>query len=255
MKMNFSNFVHNQGACGSCWAHAAVGALEAHAELATGLATQLSTQEIIDCTANPKECGGTGGCHGATAELSFEEARNRGIALLSNYHSSPTGKCSESAPSAFKINSFVRLPENKESYLLYAMANKGPVVMSVDAQKLFMYDRGVFAGCNPDTIVNHAVLGVGYGTDEASGKDYWLIKNSWGDGWGESGYFRIERFTDDRAYCGIDNKPQEGVYCKDHPDSIEVCGLCGIASDSVYPVILPKTSLRHAKAHAFAMPR
>lgn len=250
-KMNFSNFVHNQGACGSCWAHAAVGALEAHAELSTGLQTKLATQEIIDCTANPRHCGGTGGCHGATAELAFEQARQRGIAQLDSY-TGVSGKCPQSAPSALKVKSFVRLPENKESYLLHALANSGPVVMSVDAENLFMYNSGVFSGCQPDTVVNHAVLGVGYGKDKKSQKDYWLIKNSWGEGWGEKGYLRVQRFNDDNAYCGTDTKPQEGVYCDEHPASIRVCGMCGATSDSVYPVIPPKTALRQQRQDMLA---
>jgi len=254
-QMNFSNAVHNQGACGSCWAHAAVGALEAHAEIATGLQSALSTQEIIDCSPNPRHCGGTGGCHGATAEIAFELARSRGISLSKDYKGTK-GQCAEASSSAIKVSSFVRLPENKASHLVHTLATKGPVALSIDASSLFSYHEGVFAGCQPDTVVNHAVLGLGYGTDE-KGKDYWLIKNSWGDGWGEAtsgssakGYFRLERFNEDSAFCGTDNKPQDGVYCEKHPASVPVCGMCGIASDSTYPVIPKtlKTSLRQGQA-------
>jgi cathepsin L len=242
-KLNFSNFVHNQGACGSCWAHAAVGALQAHAELATGLQQELSTQEVIDCSPNPRHCGGTGGCHGATAEIAYELARNRGISLSKDYKGEG-GKCPEAGQSALTVKGFVRLAENKASHLMQALDKQGPVVMSVDAENMFLYNDGVFSGCKQDAIVNHAVLGVGYGTDEKSGKDYWLIKNSWGGSWGEKGYFRMQRFTDDDAYCGTDNKPKDGVYCDDAPASIRVCGMCGSTSDSAYPVVASKTSLR-----------
>jgi hypothetical protein len=84
---------------------------------------------------------------------------------------------------------------------------------------------------------------VGYGTDQESGKDYYLIKNSWGDKWGEEGYFRVERFTNDADYCGWDEKPKDGVFCDDAPARVRVCGMCGVTSDSAYPVI-SKTALR-----------
>jgi len=242
--MNISNFVHNQGSCGSCWAHAAVGAMEAHAEITSGIAAQLATQEIIDLTANPRKCGGTGGCHGATAEMAFEYGRKYGIPRQDAYIKG------QQAPALVKLKGFVRLPENSQSYLLRALATKGPVALSIDAANLFMYHGGVFSGCKPDTIVNHAVLGVGYGTDAASGKMYYLIKNSWGDSWGEKGYIRSERHALDSDYCGWDNKPEDGVYCEDHPKRIRVCGMCGITSDSAYPVMYPRTALRQPEQSA-----
>ena len=57
--------------------------------------------------------------------------------------------------------------------------------------------------------VNHAVLAVGYGTDE-NGMDYWLIKNSWGTSWGMDGYFQIERGVN---MCGI-------AQCNSYPASV-----------------------------------
>lgn len=80
--------------------------------------------------------------------------------------------------------------------------------MAIDAsQKTFMfYHSGVYSdsGCssNPEKL-DHAVLVVGYGTDASNGKDYWLIKNSWGTGWGEAGYVRMARNANNM--CGVAN--------------------------------------------------
>ena len=69
---------------------------------------------------------------------------------------------------------------------------QGPVSVSVDASGWHHYSGGLFTGPCEDSLPHHAVLAVGYGTD-AAGTDYWLVKNSWGAGWGEQGYIRMER--------------------------------------------------------------
>ena len=53
--------------------------------------------------------------------------------------------------------------------------------------------------------INHGVLIVGYGTDEATGLDYWLIKNSWNTTWGDNGFVKIARISywDPNGICGI----------------------------------------------------
>jgi len=81
-------------------------------------------------------------------------------------------------------------------------------------------------------IIDHVVQLVGYGTDDSLG-DYWLIRNSWGEGWGESGYIRIKREAIPR--CGIDTDPSQGTGCDGGPEQVTVCGTCGILFDSCYP--------------------
>jgi len=230
--------VKDQGACGSCWAVAAAGAMEMHGEIA-GKAITVSHQQLVDCTPNPQSCGGTGGCDGATTELAFKYAVEKGLQAADDYQSHD-GTCSDSDTTshpALNIASFVTLPVNKQAPLEQALSDKGPVAVSVDAGSWGSYSSGVFDQCDKNAIINHAVLAMGFGTDSTLGK-YWLIRNSWGADWGEEGYVRLKKLdTDegDAGNCGIDNKPLDGVGCVGGPDELPVCGMCGVLSDSAYP--------------------
>jgi len=147
---------------------------------------------------------------------------------------------------------FERLPENKLAPLLKAVATQGPVAVSVDAGEWSMYQNGIFDSCKQDATINHAVLLVGYGTDKKLGKDYFLIRNSWGPDWGENGFIRLQRHSSDEGsagYCGTDSNPLEGVGCKGGPAKIPVCGMCGVLSDSAYPKGVRVTSSHDEGTH------
>ena len=128
------------------------------------------------------------------------------------------------------ISGYQRLPANDYAALMNAVATVGPVAISVDAGWM-MYEEGVYSSACGSTI-DHAVGLVGYGTD--NGEDYWLVRNSWGSGWGEKGYIRIKRFGEGKEPCKTDKQPGEGTGCKGGPSTMQVCGLCGIMSDSRY---------------------
>jgi len=82
--LNSTRHVHNQGVCGSCWAVSSVSVLQAHVEIHKPThAKTLSVQELVSCVENPRRCGGTGACDGATAELAMEYALNYGLASTS----------------------------------------------------------------------------------------------------------------------------------------------------------------------------
>jgi cathepsin L len=246
--------IKNQGHCGSCWAFAATEALESHVAIATGALFTLSEEEFVACMPNPAECGGTGGCSGATMELAFQFAIDTGLvsewtAPYTSYFGEDGGPsvnatmCQLTAEgyalsdnTVAGITGFHTLASNDYDELMDAVANIGPVAITVDASTWKNYYGGIYDGCNQESPeLDHGVLLVGYGTDAAAGGDYWLVRNSWGPTWGEDGYIRLARTANEGERCGVDVVPLDGTGCKDGPANITVCGTCGILYDTVYP--------------------
>jgi len=237
----------DQGSCGSCWAFSAIETLESHLSIATGEpAPVLSPQQIVSCAPNPRHCGGTGGCKGSTQILAFNYTKGVGITTEASYpYKGNTGTCDESKISSVAINDgFEQLESNDYTALMTAVATKGPISISVAAGGVGwqLYGGGVYSnvgllGCKFN--VDHAVQLVGYGEDDD--KKYWLVRNSWGGNWGESGYMRIQRFGEGEEPCGVDKKPADGMACEGETDKPTYCGLCAIMSSSSYPTNVQKT--------------
>jgi cathepsin L len=101
---------------------------------------------------------------------------------------------------------YVDLPEADEDALKTAVATQGPVSVAIDAghRSFQLYKTGVYfeKNCSPDAL-DHGVLVVGYGTDPDHG-DYWIVKNSWSEEWGENGYIKMAR--NKQNHCGIASK-------------------------------------------------
>jgi len=202
----------------------------------------LSEQQILDCTPNPNQCGGTGGCGGGTAELAYAQIQKMGgLSLESTYPYVSGGGQDEQCnmnqvrPVA-KITGYINLPTNSLQPILSHLVNNGPLAISVDASAWSFYSGGVFDGCNqknPD--LDHEVMLVGAGHDAGLNMDYWIVRNSWGAGWGENGYIRLARYVTPK--CGVDLTPGDGDGCAGGPPTIVVCGTCGILYDAVYPVV------------------
>jgi len=235
--------VKNQGGCGSCWAFAATETIESNVAMNTGKAPPLlSTQNMVSCTPNPQHCGGTGGCDGATAELGMEYVKQKGIASEADYpYTARTGSCNEGKKKTASISGWVKLIENNYTDLVVAIASVGPIAVSVAADPWMSYSSGVFTGCRfapSNVVIDHGVQLVGYGTDAGSKRDFWIVRNSWGAGWGERGYIRLEKHSDGdmKKWCAPDNRPQDGTGCDGGPPSVTVCGSCGIWYDSAYAV-------------------
>jgi len=233
--------VKDQGQCGSCWSFATAESIESAYALKTGILPVLSEQQVLDCTPNPNQCGGTGGCGGGTAELAYARIMILGglgsewmYPYTSWYGSNYQCQNSHISPVAV-LSGYKVLPPNQYSPVLTALATVGPLAIAVDASSWSDYETGVYDGCNqtsPD--IDHVVQLVGYGTDPTHG-DYWIVRNSWTPSWGEKGFIRLRRESTPR--CGIDTHPSDGTGCNGGPSSVKVCGTCGILYDVCYPTI------------------
>jgi len=236
--------VKDQGSCGSCWAFAALHQIESYVKLNGGDLKDLSAQQITSCTPNPLKCGGTGGCFGSIPQLAYSYIQLFGLATEADYSYTSglygdTGDC-DFDPAVTKpyatLRGFESLPKNDQEAVMEHLATKGPLAVAVAANDWSRYALGVFDGCNYDRNVelNHAVQLVGYGTDPVEG-DYWLLRNSWSEYWGEGGYIKLKRET--VAQCGTNSSPLSGVACiGDGVSEQYVCGQCGVLFDTNYPI-------------------
>jgi len=217
VKENVVTPVKNQGACGSCWAFSAIGALESAYALKFNKLVSFSEQQLVSCD------GGDYGCQGGWMDAAFDFlSHSAGICTEEDYPyssgiSSARGDClvNQCTPVPDSIpKGFVDVPPN-EAAMVAALAQHGPLSVAVEAdQAAFQfYHSGVVTGtCG--THLNHGVLLVGYGIDQTSGTTYWKVKNSWGPGWGEAGYIRIQRGKrwPTGGECGIASHPSYPTY-------------------------------------------
>ncbi|XP_078279818.1 cathepsin K-like [Rhinoraja longicauda] len=190
-----------QGRCGSCWAFTATGVLEGQLFKKTRKLISLSEQNLVDCTRHY----GSSGCNGGWPLSAFKYIKKSGIEASSTYPY--TGKAKSSckfskSKSVTSIKEYKVLPSGDEEVLTRAVAEVGPISVLIDAElkSWQFYNAGVHfdSNCRSNTF-SHAVLVVGYGS--TNGTDYYIVKNSWGQSWGQSGYILMSRGRNN--HCGI----------------------------------------------------
>ena len=139
----------------------------------------------------------------ATSAVSRYIRDHGGIEAEAAYpYTARDGFCKANGNNVATLRSFVDIPSGSEASLEDAVANVGPVSVAIDAShySFQLYSGGVYnEGRCSSTRLDHGVLAVGYGSE--SGQDYWLVKNSWGTGWGLNGYIKMSRNS--RNQCGI----------------------------------------------------
>lgn len=158
----------------------------------------LSEQNLVDCSLKY----GNEGCNGGLMTYAFQYVMENGITSERIYpYTGYTQGCTyNKSTSVLSIAGFTKIPSKNEKALFMAVNEKGPISIGICAtENLQNYVSGILddPSCTEDDL-NHGVLAVGYGTEK--GKDFWIIKNSWGLDWGDKGYFKYPR---GKNACGV----------------------------------------------------
>ncbi len=190
-RMNGGNYVtpvRDQGGCGSCWAFATAAALESNLLISNNTPdTDLNVSEQVLVS-----CGGSGSCNGGYISSASNYIKNTGLPGEACYpYTATNGLCSNACAdrtlSSHRISGWNYVSTSVDS-LKNALYTYGPLVTTMAVYNdFFSYRGGVYSYISGSLAGYHAILIIGY----SDVGQYFVVKNSWGSGWGEGGFFRI----------------------------------------------------------------
>merc|ERR1719265_214289 len=209
--VDFTSPIRNQGSCGSCWIFAAAGSLQDRVKVMTDGATDevLSHSEILDCDLYGQ------GCDGGLPYLAYAYVQDHGLMTEADYpYKAKDRKCKADASKKFVSATDYHYTGGRygactEDAMIEELLAGGPMPVAFYVYRDFMnYSGGSFPSPSLGEPfgefmeVNHGVRLVGYGVTN-DGTPFWNVANSWGSSWGEKGYFKILRGTNE---CAIENQ-------------------------------------------------
>ena len=227
-KCESMRMIRDQSSCGSCWAFGAVSAMSDRECIVHGKDIILSAEDM-------NSCSGGGSCNGGYPFAAFYYWRSTGVVTekcrpyslpsCDHYGTNTSNPCPKlQYPTPICIKQCVKgsglewaadkhkassvYTVGNESEMMSELSSKGPCEASMDVYADFLlYESGVYYHTTGRFQGGHANKIMGYGTDK-NGNKFWLCANSWNANWGENGYFRIRRGTNE---CGIENSMNCGI--------------------------------------------
>lgn len=193
--------VKDQKSCGSCYSFSATETVETTWAIRSSELLVLSPQQIVDCSKL------NSGCNGGLQSRVYKYLQSTEQCLESDYqYTAVDGKCVTCKGAISKLSGYVSIKAGDEKAMEQSLfVTSLAVAIQADQKEFQLYKSGVL-DFNCGKTLDHAVTIEGYGTE--NGKDYWLVRNSWGTTWGEKGYIKMARGKD---LCGIS---QSVVYPK-----------------------------------------
>jgi KDEL-tailed cysteine endopeptidase len=205
----------DQGQCGSCWAFASVGTIEALRSIKFNKKEYLSVQQLLDCDTQDKAC------KGGWPSIAYSYiSKNGGLVSEAKYpYKGNKDTCNSKVIENVSTSIDKSINECEEDECLkndfqYNLLKNGPIAVSIDAYntKFFNYVSGYYdEECGEP---NHAVMLVGYGYDKENDVKYWIIRNSWGESWGMKGYGYVKYNVNNMKSCNLNRYGYQPIVLK-----------------------------------------